>query len=162
MVRAIVTSRKHIIQNSLLSTASGAVTNITLANVVDRSAANTNLEIVQGSIIKAVYLEYWHTGDDAVQGSMIAVLEKLVAGATPIAAGQIAALDSYDNKRNVLHTFMGLLGPNTQVPMTSVKGWFKIPKGKQRFSVGDKLTFSVFGQSDGVITCGFAIYKEYT
>jgi len=162
MVRAMVQSRKHIIQNPILTAVLGAVVNITLATVVDRSSANTNLEIVQGSIIKAVYLEYWMTGDDSVQGSSTAILEKVVGGAAPVTAAQMDALDAYPNKRGIFHTFQGLTPPNTQYPMSLVKGWFKIPKGKQRFSSGDKLVFSIKGVSDGVTVCGMAIYKEYT
>ncbi len=162
MVRAIVHSTKHYKQDSLFSVASGAVVNKTLIQsvaVVDKNAVN---EVEEGCSIKAVYIEYWLTGDDAVQGSFIATLEKVV-GDVPdlIAAGQIAALASYTNKKNVFNVIQGLSPPNTQYPMAAFKGWYKIPKSKQRFGLGDKLVLSFFGQSDGLQVCGFTTYKEY-
>ncbi len=161
MVKPMVHSTKHYKQDSLFAVAAGAVTNKTVINAVavpDKNAVN---EVEEGSTIKAVFLEYWLTGDDAVASTFIVTVEKVPANATLIAAGQIAGLATYTNKKNVLHTVMGLAPPNTQYPMSVLKGWFKIPKGKQRFGLGDKLVVSFFGQSDGLTICGFATYKEY-
>lgn len=161
MVRPMVHSTKHYKQDSLFGVTAGAVINKTIINavaVVDKNAVN---EVEEGSSIKAVFLEYWLTGDDAVASTFIVTLEKLIGGASDITAGQIAGLASYVNKKNVLYTTMGLAPPNTQNPQNLVKGWFKIPKGKQRFGLGDQLVLSFFGQSDGLTVCGFATYKEY-
>ncbi len=102
----------------------------------------------------------WLTSDDTAAGTAIVTLEKVPAGATAMTAAQSAALNDYPNKKNILHTQMGLLGPNTQYPMAVVKGWFKIPKGKQRFGLKDILSLNIHGQSNGLAGCGFFIFKE--
>ncbi len=160
-MKAPIHSQKHVIQNSLFAIAGGALTTVTIVNAVNVVNKNLSSEVEQGSIIKAVYVEYWLTGDDAVQGTAIVTLEKLSAAATTMTAAQSGALDSYPNKKNVLFTFMGLTPPNTQYPMVAVKGWIKIPRGKQRFGLDDKLLINFHGQSDGLQVCGFSIYKEY-
>ncbi len=161
-MRPIIHSTKHYFQTSLANVAAGTILQSSLVvavAVVDKNAKN---EVEEGATIKAVFIEYWITGDDAVQSSGIVTLEKIPAGATAMTAAQSADLQDYPNKKNVLHTFMGLFGPNTQRPLRAISGWFKIPKGKQRFGLGDKLALNFHGQSDGINICGFVIYKEYT
>ncbi len=161
MVRPMVHSEKHYVQNSLFAIASGAVASLIQVAAVTVSTKNLATEIEEGSILKAIYLEYWVTSDDTSAGTAIWCLEKVPAGAAPLNAGDIAALNAYDNKKNILHTGMGLIPPNTQYPMNLVKGWFKIPKGKQRFGLSDELVFTILAQSNGISACGFTLYKEY-
>ncbi len=158
-MRPRVHTEKHIKQQSLLAVAGGAITNIGIATAV-AVPTSAVLEVREGCTISAVYVEIWITGDDAVQGTAIVSLEKVPAGATNMTAAQSAALNAYPNKRNVFHVQMGLTPPNTQYPMASIKGWFKIPKGKQRMALGDELVLNIHGQSDGVSACGVFIYKE--
>ncbi len=157
-MRPIVHTEKHYVQFSLFAVAGGAISN---RDIVDALAVPTAIdEVKEGAIISAVYIEMWLTSDDAAQGTAIVTLEKVPAGATAMTSGQSAGLASYPNKKNVFYTFMGLVGPNVQPAVPSVRGWFKIPKGKQRFGLGDKLTLNVHGQSNGLSACGFATYKE--
>ncbi len=158
-MRPKVHTEKHFNQKSLFTVASGAILNQTILTAV--AVPSAAVQVREGCTISAIYIEMWFTSDDVSQGSVIVTLEK-VPGATTalIAVGQIAALNDYINKKNILHTQMGLIGPNTQYPMQIVKGWFKIPKSKQRFGLNDRLVFSIFGQSNGVQGCGFFLYKE--
>ncbi len=122
-------------------------------------------EVNEGAIISAVYVELWVTSDDAALGTTIWTLEKVPGlGAGPVmAAGDAAALQSYDNKKNIFHTQMGLVGGNVgTTPTNIVKGWFKIPKSKQRFGLEDRLISNLFAQGNGLQGCGIAIYKEQT
>ncbi len=157
-MRPVINTEKHYLQVSLGTVASGAITAITLAQAV--AAPTTLAQVREGAVISAIYIEMWITGDDAVQGTSIVTLEKLPGSATAMTTTESAALGAYDNKKNVFFTQMGLTPPNTQYPMASVKGWFKIPKGKQRFGLEDSLVLNIHGQSDGVTFCGFATYKE--
>jgi len=44
-----------------------------------------------------------------------------------------------------------------------MRGWYKIPKTKQRFGLGDRLVLQIASQgTDALDFCGFATYKEYT
>lgn len=158
-MRPVVNTEKHIVQHSLFAVASGAVTNIELVKA-DAAPAGAS-EVRVGSRISAVYIEMWLTGDDSVQGSCVVSVEKTTGGQTVfMTAAQAASLHTYGNKKNIFHTQMGLLPPNTQYPMQVIKGWIKIPKSKQRFGLLDRLILNILGQSDGVTGCGITIYKE--
>ncbi len=158
-MRPRVHTEKHIVQVSLATVASGAISARTIAfGVVTPTATNTDVR--EGSIISAVYIEMWLTSDDAGSSTAIVTLERRSGNMVAMLVGQSAALNSYVNKKNILHTFMGLVPTNVQYPMPAIKGWFKIPKGKQRFGINDLLVLNIHGQSNGLTLCGFFVYKE--
>ncbi len=158
-MRPTVHTEKHIAQKSLFSLASGAITNIVITTAEEDATVAAKIRV--GSKISALYVEMWLTSDDVNQGTAIVTLEKVEGAQTALmAVGEAAALESYKNKKNIFHTQMGLLGPNSQYPMAVIKGWFKIPKSKQRFGLGDRMILNIFGQSNGVQGCGVFIYKE--
>ncbi len=157
-MRPRVNTQKHYAQHSLFTVAAGAISNRVIANALAAPAASN--QVREGAIISAVYIEMWIQTDDAALGSSIVTLEKVPAGQTLMAAGQSAALDTYPNKKNIFFTHMGLTSNNVTYPMSPIKGWFKIPKGKQRFGLNDQLVLNVHGQSNGLNACGFFIYKE--
>jgi len=149
-----------MVQQSLFAVASGAITAFTVAIGVQDVAAASVTNVREGSVITAVYIEMWVSSDDAASGSAIITLERRPSAGTAMTAAQSAALNAYPNKKNILHTFMGLTPSNVQYPMAAIKGWFKIPKGKQRFGIGDILVLNLHGQSNGLSACGNFIYKE--
>ncbi len=158
-MRPVVNTEKHYQQSSLGSVASGAITNIEVLNAVAVPTA-TN-EVRQGSIVSAIYVEMWITTDDANQGSSIVTLEKVPGAVTTfMTAADSATLGNYDNKKNIFFTQMGLTPGQNQFPMATIKGWFKIPKGKQRMGLDDKIHLNLHGQSNGLAFCGFTTYKE--
>ncbi len=161
MVKPMVHSIKHYQQNSLFTIAAGAIANQDIVRAVAVLNINAAFEVLEGSSVKAVYIEFWLNTNDTTPGSNIVVVEKLVGGATPIAAGQIAALNSYVNKKNVLWTGMGLTNQNTSTAIPVLRQWIKIPKSKQRFGLDDRLQISFFAQTGTLKACGFATYKEY-
>ncbi len=161
-MRAPITSTKHIVNFSIANTASGAVLTRTIADAFVVSAVNTATEVREGCLIKAVYLEMWLRGSDAGVGStFIWILEKNEANAPAPAAGNMAALFGYSNKKNILYTTQGLINDDTGVATPIVRQWFKIPKGKQRFGLQDKLQIHLFAQSGSIDDCGLAVFKEY-
>ncbi len=162
-MKPIIHSTKHYSQFSLFAVAGGAITTLSpiiAVAVVDKNAAS---EVEEGATIKAIWLDFWLTTDDAVQGSTVCIVEK-VPGAqdTSVTTAEIASLMTYPNKKNVLFSFQGLTPPNTQYPMNVFHGWYKIPKSKQRFGLNDKLSISFYGQGDGLQVCGLSVFKEYT
>ncbi len=158
-MRPMVHTEKHYVQKSLFAVAAGAINQTIIAQAVAAAPTSAN-HVREGATISAVYVEMWLTSDDTAAGSVIVTLEKLPGSAGAMTTTEAAALAAYDNKKNVLHTQMGLLGPNVQVPIAVIKGWFKIPKGKRRFDLEDGLMLNIFGQSNGVSGCGFFTYKE--
>ncbi len=159
-MRPRVHTEKHIVQQSLAAIASGALTSIQFVNAKQDPTAAAATDVREGAIVSAIYIEMWGTSDDTAAGTTVVTLEKRPSALGVITAAKSAALDSYDNKKNIFHTMMGLVPTDIQYPMPLVKGWFKIPKGKQRFGIGDKLVLNILAQSNGMSICGFATYKE--
>ncbi len=158
-MRPRVNTEKHIVQFSLFAIASGAITNLVLAAAA--AVPTTATQVREGAIISAIYIEMWITSDDdASAGSSIVTMEKLPNGLVAMTAAQSASLNTYTNKSNILYTQMGLTPNKLTYPMATIKGWFKIPKGKQRMALTDGILLNIHGQSNGLAACGFCIYKE--
>ncbi len=159
-MRPVINTEKHYFQQSLAVVAAGAILNINLVKAVAVPATAAE-EVREGSKLSAIYIEMWIQTDDAALGSSIVTLEKRPgADTTFMSAAESGALNSYVNKKNVFFTQMGLTPNNVTYPMASIKGWFKIPKSKQRFGLSDKLSLNIHAQSNGLNVCGFAIFKE--
>ncbi len=159
-MRPVVNTEKHYLQVSLASIAAGAILNTNLVKAVAVPATAAE-EVREGAKVSAIYIEMWIQTDDASLGSSIVTVEKRPGGDTSVmSTAESAALNSYVNKKNVLHTQMGLTPNNVTYPMASIKGWFKIPKSKQRFGLNDRIMLNVHAQSNGLSICGFAIFKE--
>ncbi len=161
-MQAPITSRKHIVQHSLGSVTAGNVATADFILAVKPADANLPTEVVAGAVVKAVYIEYWVASDDATQSTFIFTIEKKSSTQTDITAAQMASLDGYGNKKNILFTSMGLTSQKIGTPTPVLRQWIKIPKGKQRFGLEDELVVNLMGQSDGVTFCGFALFKEYS
>ncbi len=161
-MKAIIHSIKRYPQFDNASTASGARINRIVADAVN--VASTVSQIQQGSVLKAVYLELWvrsqaSTGNDT---KFQLVVEKLPAGQTAITFTQMNNLETYPNKKNVLFFSQGVLGDLNTQAIPVVRQWFKVPKSKQRFGLGDRFVMSISATNFAIDTCGFATYKEYT
>ncbi len=163
-MRPIIHTKKHYVQESFFTILSGAIRNDIVVNAIAEPDVTKAEDVIEGAIISAVYFEMWLTSDDGTLGTTIVTVEKLPGlGAGPLmASGDAAALQFYDNKKNVFYTQMGLVGSNAQYPSNVIKGWVKIPKSKQRFGLEDRLVLNILAQSNGLTGCGFALYKEQT
>ncbi len=161
MVRAQVHSQKHYVQVSLATVLAGANLVTTIALGVKQQDKDLSSEVTDGSSIKAVYVEMWvRTGDTAPGTSLITLCKASQAG-TMTFAEQIA-LHNYDNKKNIFYHTQGLINDQDADATPFMRGWFKIPKSKQRFGFGDRLFLSISAQALDNIVCGFMTYKEYT
>ncbi len=162
-MRPVIHSTKHYVQMSLFNVTAAARVNTTLVAAVSTPDKNTVSEVEEGAIVKAVYVELWHDQDGA-NGSVIACLVKGTAGSAGPSVAEMAALGNWDEKKNILYTFQGL-SSNESVsnPIPLIRGWFKIPKSKQRFGLGDSLFLCISNPSaNNSNNCGFSTYKEYT
>ncbi len=164
-MRPIIKSKKHILQISQATVAQAAVVNNNFCTAVE-GTSSTPEDVEEGAIVKACYVEFWVSQDSAsVVGSYTVILVKDPGGnATPTSAN-LAALHDYDNKKNILFTAQGLLTPNDGGQVPVLRGWYKIPKGKQRMGLGDRLRIVIRNNNATAIDinfCGLVIYKEYT
>jgi len=162
-MKAIVNSVKHIAQGSLTTIDSGNILNVTIAKTVNAEPINPT-DVVVGSVIKAVFIEYWLLGSSAQPVVTTWTLEKVPNDGTPMTFLQNQELDKYSNKRNILKLGQGIVGDSNSNPIPVVREWVKIPKGKQRFAQGDALYFNVssLGEAQNDLEiCGVSVYKEY-
>ncbi len=161
-MKAPIHSRKHIVQFPFDQISTGTAQNIRLADAVAVPSTNAD-SIVEGAVIKAVFIELW-LQNSANDGHQVVTLTKDPINSTGPTFTNLAALDDFPNKKNILFTHEGLSSNDgVSGPQRVLNQWFKIPKGKQRFGFEDKLFLSISNPSSNNLNrCGFAIYKEYT
>ncbi len=164
-MKPIIKSKKHVFQISQATVAQAAVVSTTFADAQE-GTSTTPQHIEEGAIVKACYVEYWVSQDSAsVVGSYTVILLKLPGPANLPSTSEVAALHDYDNKKNILFTAQGLLTPNDGGQVPVLRGWYKVPKGKQRFGTNDRLAVTIRNNNATAIDinfCGLVIYKEYT
>jgi len=120
--------------------------------------------VEEGSIVKAVHLEYWISSNESAGGTsqFVFIVEKEPGNGTAMTVAQSLNLGSYPNKKNVLFTSQGQFTSHNDgaqsVPV--LRNWLLIPKGKQRMGLDDSIRvhFSAVG---ALRICGLATYKEY-
>ncbi len=156
-------STKHIVQYPLDAVATGINKVILLAQGVVRTTANAAKEVQEGNSIKAVFIELWLQNSSNLGEQIVTVCKDTNNELGPTFA-EMAALHSYVNKKNILFTHQGLTtNDGVGNPMTPLRHWVKIPKGKQRFGLGDTLVLTIANVSaNNLNVCGMTIYKEYS
>ncbi len=163
-MRAVIHSKKHIVQISQGTVSQAAIVITGLANAIE-GPSTTPDQIVEGASLKACYVEFWVSQDSAsVVGSYTIILMKVPGNSAAITTTNMAALHDFKNKKNILFTAQGLLTPNDGGQVPVLRDWYKIPKGKQRFGLSDKLQLILRNNNATAIDinfCGVAIYKEY-
>ncbi len=159
---APIKSIKHYVNHQRAVTATAAIINIDIVDGTSVSAVGAATdEVEEGSVVKAVYVEMWIVADQDALGSCVMALEKRPSGSPAMTVTNINNLGAYPNKKNVLWTFLGLTPGQNQNPIAPIRGWMKIPKGKQRIGLGDKIVLNISPVSGASETCGFFTYKEY-
>ncbi len=162
-MRAPINSVKHIVQRSLLTIDEQTRAIVNVITVLDAQATTPD-HIAVGAVIKAVFLEYWILGESSQPCTTTWIVEKTVSGGIGASQSEMQNLHDYVNKKNILRTGQGVIGDSNTNPIPVIREWIKIPKGKQRFGLGDALRFTVscIGEANnGLEICGNAIYKEY-
>ncbi len=161
---APINSIKHYVHQSNQPIASGAIINIEVADAVIAPATAAASEVHEGSVLKAIYIELWIGGDGSsgLESTFTAIVEKKRDLEPDATFANLTNLGAYPNKKNILYTTQGIVPAMLDGGMTIpiIRGWFKIPKGKQRFGLDDQFMVSV-SSVDNMRICGFFTYKEY-
>ncbi len=161
---AIINSIKHYVVRTNSVVATGAIQSNILVDAVVAPATAATFEVIQGAVIKAVFIELWLFGNEnaGTTTQFVATVEKLIGGAAAMTNAQALNLGSYPNKKNILYTTQGVVGSfkDGQSSVPVIRGWIKIPKGKQRFGLADQLRLNVAAVG-ALRNCGIFIYKEY-
>ncbi len=164
--RVIINSIKHFVQRAITNVNNATILNEVIVDAVI-APADAAQEVTQGSVIKAIFIEFWITGLGTIaQDSAFNItVEKQSGGQPNMTNAQSLALDAYPNKKNILYTTQGLLTSNqsSQAPVPLIRQWIAVPKGKQRFGLGDRLLLNFSNISTvNYQICGVYIYKEYS
>ncbi len=162
MVKPTINSEKHFRSITLTTVPENTVNNFLLIEAV--AAPSQTFEVRIGSVIKAVHIELWYLSDASQPTFQISTVEKIQSNATAPSTAQMSTLHTYTNKRNILETTQGLVGDSNTNPMPVFRHWIKIPKGKQRFALGDKFYINVAARGEtnnDIEVCGMVIFKEY-
>ncbi len=162
-MRPIIHSTKHYVQISLSPVTTASILTTDLVVGVAVSDKNTVSEVEEGASVKAIFVELWAIGSVSDQFFTM-IISKDPSNVGPPTIAEMAALGNWDNKKNILYTTQGLASNDgIAAPIPIIRQWFKIPKGKQRFSLGDRIRLEVASRGSATVTvCGFATYKEYT
>ncbi len=163
MVRPMVHSTKHYVQFPIDQIGTGVKQGIIIVDAVAVSVKNVANEVEEGSSVKAVYFELWMQNEGTLGEFILTISKEQESGLGP-SFTQMATLFTYDNKKNIFYTSQGLTSNDgVSGPVNVLRFWVKIPKGKQRFGVGDRLNLSIANvSSQDLVRCGFATYKEYS
>ncbi len=161
-MKPVISSRKHYVQFTTFIVASLAVRSDDIVAAEAVQNVGSSVTVIEGSVVKAVYIEYWLLGNEANTTSYVLTVEKVSANAPDPTFSEMATLDAYANKKNILFTSQGLIASKTQNPTPVLRQWIKIPKGKQRFGLEDKLKINVCGIGvEDINGCAFITYKSY-
>jgi len=160
---APINTVKHYVQHSSALLASSAVLTQILVTAIAAPATATSASVREGAVVKAVYIERWLIGDSAAAVSQFTLtVEKKRINEAVMTFSESQNLGAYHNKKNILYTTQGILGSVDGAPTVPViRNYIAIPKGKQRFGLGDQLVVNIAA----IVVlrhCGIETYKEYT
>ncbi len=157
---APINSIKHYVQIGLGSVGAASATAHLIAQGIE-AVSTTPTQVRAGAVVKAVYIEMWIKASAEAVANVLVTFVKTVDLQTPTIT-DMGTLHDYTNKKNVLYHTQGLVNDSNADAIPFVRGWFKVPKGKQRIGLGDSLFLVVTAQGPAVDECGFFVYKEYT
>ncbi len=164
---ATINSIKHYVHFSQATIVAGAIQNNVIVDTVSVSAAGAaSTDVEEGAVVKAVYIEFWisNDGDSSATIQFTISIEKLPTGNPLMTTTQSQNLGAYPNKKNILYTTQGIVGSEASgMPMPIVRAWYLIPKGKQRFGLGDRVVCNItnIAGATGITRCGISTFKEF-
>ncbi len=162
-MKAPINSVKHFIAHTELNIAAGGISVQPVIHAVSVNAITNTSDVREGCSIKAVFIERWLIGDEAagVNSQFVLTVEKKREGEADMTNANALNLQAYLNKKNILYTTQGIVSSSDGGnPIPVVRQWIAIPKGKQRFGLGDELHVNIAFVTKGTV-CGIEIYKEY-
>ncbi len=162
MIRPPIQSVKHIQQHQGVSIIATNTAQLTILQA-EKDYTGVENRVPVGAVVKAVYIELWVLGTaDNAPCNMSLTFEKLPGTAGSMTHAEALDLDTYANKSNILYITQGLTAENDGNPIPFMRGWFKVPKGKQRMGLGDRLVVNVSAFIADLDLCGVIIFKHYT
>ncbi len=158
-LKTIIKRVKHYQNTPVTVITSGATGQVTLVDAIAEGATRSNsFDVYEGSTIESIYVEFWISGITLDKTATWVIVKRPANVAQPDFT-DMANLGAYSNKKNIFNAGQGIPPTNGNV-MNIYKGWLKIPKGKQRFGLDDKLQLVVSAVGTNVNLCGLTTFKE--
>ncbi len=162
--RPIINSVKNIVESvdGVL-----AVTNLTkiIAVAVDNPDPSASLgnEVNQGSIIKALHIEFWYYGNTAGDTNDIVQIYLMKDPGANLSPPNPGTVGQSNERKFVIKTWRGLAGVKSLggTPYVQRGHWIKIPKRYQRMGIDDRWLIVVRSATIGNF-CLKTVYKHYT
>jgi len=155
-MKPIIQTNKHYTHYPVFVVTNGTTVRNNIVKQDDARA--TDNAVVQGAVVKAVFLELWVDSATASKAVTSIVYKNPAGGSNPL-IGDMLNLGAYANKKNIFATHQGLVPSNgNMIPL--YREWILIPKGKQRIGLGDLISFDIAAIGADVNVCGFATFKE--
>ncbi len=159
-MKATINSLKHYVPIPLSTATSGARVLTPLAVAIEVPGTDAqNVRI--GAVVKAIYIELWVRAGSTSPGNYIIVFGKGSAGSGGPTFGEMANMHDFNEKSDVLFISQALTNDQDADAIPVMRGWYKIPKGKQRMAIGQQWYVGVSAPAIDVIFCGQVVYKEY-
>ncbi len=156
-----IQSVKHYNQYPITTVVDGVIAKRDFVVAKELTAISSPVDTPEGAVVKAVFLEMWVIGSGNQNGTFIMTIDKQSGPLSDMTVTNLNNLGSYNNKKNVLYVTQGLFPEADNNPINIYRTWIKIPKGKQRFGLGDKLVMNLIGQGADIKFCGFITFKHY-
>ncbi len=160
-----IMSVKHYAHLTNGTQGTGTIARFELVTAAVAPATGNATDVQEGSHVKALYVEMWVAGDGA-SGSdtqYLIAIEKRPSNLAVMTFAESLNLGAYHNKKNILFTAQAFSGAMVDgypaVPV--IRGWIKIPKGKQRMGALDRITLNIQTNGASLRRCGFVTFKEY-
>ncbi len=160
-MRPIINSEKRIRQVSLSTVDALNTANVHIVLGSQDPTPTDPIEVAIGTVVKAIYIELWLLATSQQPATTIAIVYKIPSGAGVPSFAQMQDLNGYSNKKNIFETHQGLVGDANTNPVPFWRGWIKIPKGKQRIGLDDRISLNIASITEDIQFCGIAIYKAY-
>ncbi len=112
---APINSIKHVLNLENTTLASGSVRSVQCVQAVAQTAVSNIADVVEGSIVKAVYLELWFKSNAAAgtDDKFQLIVEKVIGNQVPITFTQMNNIMTYPNKKNIFFMTQGVVGDLT-------------------------------------------------
>jgi len=142
-----------------------ASTNTTRSLVIADDTHDTAVasSVINGCIIKAVWIEFWYYGLSAGNTNDIIDIYLIKNPGNNLTLPNPGTTGQSNEKKFIFHEWRGLGGNKSLggVPYNQKGRWFKIPKRYQRFGTDDRLQLVARSPTTGNF-CLKSIYKWYT
>ncbi len=136
---------------------------LTIAQASDVHTTATPTSVINGCILKAIYIEFWYYGLSASNTNDIVDIYLIKNPGNNLVNPNPGTTGTSNEKKFIIREWKGLAGNKSLggTPYSQQGRWFKIPKRYQRMGTDDVWFLVIRSPTTGNM-CSKFIYKWYT